>query len=259
MTIKSVTYRKSTSMNVAPNIRASRLTRARWGARTAAMNQIPSHLKRPGAIYFSFSSHCWHTVIAGPRCLATKSSQAFFQSSISGEAPPCSVSGGMIERSLHFSPCLTAHRFSFLRGGGGGHFAVGTKHSVMSGQSGSSLLSTDLVIEAVKGGGGGLLPDQWCHTFECDPHQIAPLLSLERSGALRSGIEGKVCFFFLFFCYKVGHSIIFLAIFHMRYGNTLLTHFMQRCGEQAGSSWNSFTVEPTRQPTWEIRQVLEQI
>lgn len=62
----------------------------------------------------------------------------------------------MIERSLHSSPCLDSAQIVFsensvecvyVGGVGGGHFTVGTKHSVMSGQSGSSLLS------AVKGGG----------------------------------------------------------------------------------------------------------
>lgn len=53
-------------------------------AHRAAGNQASSPLRRPDAIYFSFSSHCWHTVIAGPCCLATKSRQTFFQSSVWG-------------------------------------------------------------------------------------------------------------------------------------------------------------------------------
>lgn len=108
-------------------------------AHGTAVNQMSSPLRRPDAIYFSFSSHCWHTVIAGPCCLATKSRQTFSQSSVGGEAPPLSVPGGMIERSLYSPPCLTAHRLSFLKTLKGecmleerGPFTVGTKHSVMS-------------------------------------------------------------------------------------------------------------------------------
>lgn len=92
-------------------------------------------------------SHCWHTVIAGPCCLATQSRQtfgvgAFFFSNLLSEgrssAPP-RPPGGMIERSLYSPPRLTAHILSFLRTLRGECvlvkrwrlFIVGTKHSVM--------------------------------------------------------------------------------------------------------------------------------
>ena len=52
-----------------------------------------------------------------PRCLATKSGWTFFPIFCQGEAPPLSVPGGMIERSLHSSPCLTVYRLSFVETG----------------------------------------------------------------------------------------------------------------------------------------------
>lgn len=144
-------------------ISVSTLPRTTVGAHThtAAMNQMPSHLKRPGTIYFSFSSYCWHTVIAGSRCLATKSGQAFFQSSVREKLRPSPSPEEWLKG--HFTPRLVSEqRLSFLktikrvcvcvrvceRESGGGHLNVGAKHSVMSGQSSSS---TDLVIEVVKG------------------------------------------------------------------------------------------------------------
>ena len=129
LTITGVTYRKITSVNAAPNSpgpgacrrrRRRRRKRRRREALThrAAVNQMPSHLCRPDAIYFSFSAHCWHTVIAGPSLPSNKIRADIFPIFCRGggeEAPPLSVPGGMIERSLHCSPCLTAHRLSFLK------------------------------------------------------------------------------------------------------------------------------------------------
>lgn len=97
-------------------ISVSTLPRTTVGAHThtAAMNQMPSHLKRPGTIYFSFSSYCWHTVIAGSRCLATKSGQAFFQSSVREKLRPSPSPEEWLKG--HFTPRLVSEqRLSFLK------------------------------------------------------------------------------------------------------------------------------------------------
>ena len=106
ITISGITHRKSMSMNAIhnPSLEPGSCV-PRSSHAQSSRESMPSHLKRPGAIYFSFSSHCWHTVIEGPCCLATKPRQAFFQFSVRGRLRPSSS----LEEWLkgHFTPALS--------------------------------------------------------------------------------------------------------------------------------------------------------
>lgn len=122
---------------------------------------------------------------------------------------------------------------------------------VMCGQSRSSLLSADLVIEAAKVGGCYQIDDVTLRLSqaECDTRLIAPLLFSERSEALWSGIKGIVCFFC---CVCVLQAVS--VLYFIGCGKVLLTLFMSRCGNKP-TALRRLPVQPTGQPTWEVREV----
>lgn len=163
------------------------------------LNQMSSHLQRP--IYFSFSSHCWHTVIARPCCLATKILAGVFPISCQGEAPPLKewLKGHSTRRLVWQSKdCLFWKLWRVCVCVWETLGQCGYK--TLSDEWAKKLLflpSTDPLIEAVKGrfcyqiNNGTLTSSQ----AECDPHWIVLLLFSDRSGSLWSSIKRELCFF----------------------------------------------------------------
>lgn len=122
---------------------------------------------------------------------------------------------------------------------------MGTKHSVMSGQSGGSLLS-----EKGRFASRSMMPHFPHHRLDVTPIGCLHCCSLRGQRPCGVVLKEKSFFVCVCVCYKLGYCIVFSPIFHIR-------HWEGLTNPLHGEMWETEqSAEPTGQPIREIRQVL---